>query len=316
MPAAAINLRLLSLLAALVVAAGASWGVAPAEARDPIVLVSNAEITVIETHDLSNDRAQQFTTGNNPLGYTITGVSLAFQVQFPEGEPLGFALELWSLNADGSTDELLGTFANPATLTDRGTANVGTYWAAPGDGLDLEPETSYLVVFDVLQHGTLGASLVSVRSDSEDNSGEYGWAIHNSARTRAHGQTGSTSWSSYQHSLWIRVEGHEIRYAPSPSEVEATSGPGSALQVSPANRASLPCRGPQPSLRGAEQLANVRLACNARTGEWVKVQYAVPGRDYALESQLQPGNRAANGCESSQKYDPIRKTCLTYAPGR
>ena len=310
--------RILALVAILLIASAAAggWGTAAAEEPAPIVLVSNAEVDAsLESTNFANDHAQEFTTGHNPEGYTVTGVRLAFSVADPDGDPVTYRVELWSLaGPGGAAVEQLGTFENPEALTDHDAG--GTHFAAPEGGFKLQPRTSYLVLFEIIELGTWGAFIRNVRSNAEDLSGEYRWSIHNTKRYRSQTQTGAGgTWQSWSNSLWLRVEGHEDRLAPKTSEVQARSRGTVLLQISSAARAASPCGRTQPALTGAEQLASVRLACDTGTGEWVKVQMAVPGIDYALERDLQAGNPGTNGCTVGQRYDPIRKTCLTYPPG-
>ena len=313
-----LNLRILSLAAGLLIASvGAGWGVVSAERPDPIVLVSNTMTGAsVNSSNFAQDRAQEFTTGNNPEGYTVTGVTLAFHLGNPGGNPVTYRVELWSLTDSGTADQKLGTFANPATLADH--SNGGSYFAAPDGGFKLEPEERYLVLFEIVTPGTWDASIRTVSSNAEDASGEYTWAIHNDHRYRDRTQTGAGgSWMTHQQSLWLRVEGHEDRLAPTVSEVTESRSPSTLAHVGQFNRASSPCGFNQPGLGGnAGAFSNIQFLCDTRTGEWVRVQMAIPGVDYALETDLQPGNPETNGCAVGQKYDPIAKNCLTYAPGK
>ncbi len=314
-----MRLPLLTLaIGVLMVSAAMGWGAVSADERDPIVLVSNAEVEAsLDSSDFSKDRAQEFATGNNPQGYTVTGVRLAFRVNNPDGDPVTFRTELWSLDGEGGTAvSLLGTFENPEALADSDHGEGGAYFAAPGDGFKLQPRKSYLVLFEILGLGTIDASIRGVRSSQEDLSGEHTWSIHTRHRYRDQAQTGAQgTWMLDQHPLWLRVEGHKDLLAPTTRQV-AESSPSSRLYyVTRPNTPGTPCANtPRPGLSRNEQLANVRLVCDASTNEWVKVQYARAGIDYATDRQLQAGNRATNGCSVAQRYDPIRKVCLTYAP--
>lgn len=315
-----MNQRILTLAAVLLIASlAAGWAAVSADEPDPIVLVSNTEVDAsLGSDNFQRDYAQEFRTGKNPFGYTVAGVRLAFIVEDPDGDPASFRVELWSLAQSGGPGvELLGTFENPETLADHDDG--GSYFAAPEDGIKLEPNRSYLILFEVLDRGSwaTSASIRSIRSNHEDLSGEYRWNIHNLRRHAAWNQTGGNrTWGTHNDSLWLRVEGHEDRLAPKTSQVQAQSRGTVLLQISAAARAASPCGRTQPALTGAEQLASVRLACDTATGEWVKVQLAVPGLDYALERDLQDGNPNTNGCSAGQRYDPIRKVCLTYPPGQ
>ncbi len=311
--------RITALAAVLLIASVAvGWAAVSADEPDPIILVSNAEVeATVGSDNFQRDHAQEFRTGANPFGYTVAGVRLAFVVEDPDGDPASFRVELWSLaQSGGSVVELLGTFENPETLADHDEG--GSYFAAPEDGIKLEPNTNYLVLFDVLEQGSWAnsASIRYIRSDFEDLSGEYRWSIHNSRRHAAWGQTGGNrTWTTHTHPLWLRVEGREDRLAPTTSQLAAT-GQNTVVHVLQPRRSGSPCAGaPTPGLSRSESLGSVRLACDRATGEWVKVQLAVPGLDYALERDLRDGNPNTNGCTAGQRYDPIRKTCLTYPPG-
>ena len=310
--------RFMALTTVLLVASVAvGWAAVSADEPDPIVLVSNAEVDAsLESTNFANDHAQEFTTGHNPEGYTVTGVRLAFALENPDGDPATFRVELWSLTGPGgSTVERLGTFENPETLTDPDAS--GSYFVAPEGGIKLQPRTNYLVLFDIIQQGSWSAFIRNVRSDHEDRSGEYRWSIYNTKRFRTQSQTGGGgTWQSWHNSLWLRVEGHEDRLALTASQFAAT-GQSEVVHVHQPRRSGSPCAGtPTPGLSRSESLGSVRLACDRATGEWVKVQLAVPGLDYALDRDLQQGNPDTNGCSAGQRYDPIRKTCLTYPPGR
>lgn len=313
-----MNLRILALAAGLLMASVVSgWGEISAGEPEPIVLVSNTMTGGgVNLLPFSDDRAQQFTTGNNPQGYTVTGVRLAFFLGNPDGNPVTYRVELWSLADGGTADAKLGTFANPETLSDH--SNGGSYFAAPDEGFKLQPEESYLVLFEIVASGTWNASIRTVSSDDEDSTGEYTWDINNSHQHRGLAQSGGGgSWTTHQQSLWLRVEGHEDRLAPTPSEAAASRSPSTLVHVGQFNRASSPCGFNQPGLgANAGAFSNIQFLCDTRTREWVRVQMAIPGVDYALDKDLQQGNPDTNGCAVGQKYDPIAKNCLTYAPGK
>ena len=102
------------------------------------------------------DLAQGFRTGDNAGGYTLTAVDL--QMSNAAGDISTISASVWSVSG-GKPDGNLGALTNPGSLDTNRIAR----FTAPG--IDLEPSTGYIVVFDSTG---AGGSPSLTRSDDED----------------------------------------------------------------------------------------------------------------------------------------------------
>ncbi len=157
-------------------------------------LVSNITETTGVANILGNDYAQQFTTGLNQNGYTLTSVELDMSVS-----TVGTTAGTWTVSvhasSNGQPGSRLATLNAPGTITTG--ANTFTH-----TGLDLAAATSYFVVLDVS-----GASnKFSVRDTASDNeSGEAGWSLNNVGHRRGYTSTGA--YTTNANALKMRVNG-------------------------------------------------------------------------------------------------------------
>ena len=161
------------------------------------VLVSNIGQTDRDTGNFINQttwRAQQFTTGTNPDGYTVSEVV----VNFESGVTGAFNFSIHQ------TDES-GTFDVPGTkvvdLTGSPTTT-GEHGFTPSNTTTLDPSTKYFVVFS---KGTTGATaLETTNSDNVDAVSANDWDMAD--KTLASSDSGST-WDERDYAIEIAVKG-------------------------------------------------------------------------------------------------------------
>ena len=174
--------------------------------QTPGVLVSNTGQAKDSRSGWNFDAAQAFTTGSNGGGYTITSVDLGF-TGLNDGSAFSSKVTA-TLNSDsnGEPGAVLGTLTNPADQT-FSTDTVLTF-TAPGDGIDLEADTTYWFVFDVtgaVTGQTSSDGLVVLDSYDEDSGGADGWSIANDQLGRSYTDT---TWTSYASQYQLRLNGH------------------------------------------------------------------------------------------------------------
>ena len=138
-------------------------------------LVSNLGQTAAGTVNLSSHghrRAQQFTTGPNADGYTLSTVTANVQVLS------GAAVRAYIYSASGSDpDTRLFALSNPASFDGVGNDT----WRAPASAPALTADTGYFVVFE-----RMGSNFIRIgQTDStgnEDMGGAAGWSIADAHR--------------------------------------------------------------------------------------------------------------------------------------
>ncbi len=196
---------LLGLAAALFLLPGAKT----AQAQTSVTLVSNTGQSTdgSSIHDV--DRAQSFTTGSNPAGYTLTSVT------FPISGGLTTAktqMRIESSNASGQPGGNLGAL----TITSSGGTATGTT-----TGIDLAADTTYFVV---LQSDDPSASNTYDRtnSDSEDSGAAAGWSIGDGSRFYT--GSGNPTWGTTSTLSW-KIAIHGYANPPAISSVAIVSKP-------------------------------------------------------------------------------------------
>ena len=145
-------------------------------------LVSNiAETTrASSTGQFSDHRAQRFETGNNPTGYTVTGVDLDLNVDAGADTPV-YTVEIWSGSA-GSPGSSLGSLSPPTSI---GTG-VNSFTTP---GIDLDDLESHFVVVNV---ATPGGKYIWRGTSSNNETSSHGWQISDSSLVGF----GASSWLS------------------------------------------------------------------------------------------------------------------------
>ncbi len=156
--------------------------------------------------DLAGDHAQAFTTGGHGGGYKLTKVQLRLQRTSQESPTYTVKIH----NALGTDPwralpgrTVLGTLTNPATLP----ATESTVdFTAPGDGIDLDANTTSFVVWDVTatNNASGGIEKAGRDADGEDPGAAGGWSISNLGRYRDFNES---TWSYSNSSRKIAVHG-------------------------------------------------------------------------------------------------------------
>ena len=180
---------------------------APAQAQQE--LISNIGQTGNGTaSDLLNfNYAQSFTTGGNELGYTLSSVDLVFERTqhndlFRTNNPR-FAVTIQNESGGVPGTTVLGTLTLPSSSPSPFVQPSTFRFAAPGNGIRLEPLTTYFVVLGINTFDT-GTSLQSINSNAENEGGADGFSIGDSSYSRANSNFG---WSSWQWEFQIGING-------------------------------------------------------------------------------------------------------------
>ncbi len=186
---------------------------------DALALVSNVGQTARTTHNplfssgTTYINAQQFTTGANAGGYTLT--SIEFNMAEAVSVPANIRAELWSSATNGEPDSKLASLTVPSTV---GTGNVSFH--APAN-TTLAASTSYYAV--LYATGATEGRWTRTGSDSEDSGAASGWSIANGLYFR---ETTATAWTSFTtNKLKIRVNGWPAAPAAGTSVWSATLTP-------------------------------------------------------------------------------------------
>ena len=141
-------------------------------------------------------QAQQFMTGDNEGGYTLS----AIQVRVDDFESLSRPKVSIYTTSSGNPGTSLYVLTNPATLND----DAINAFRAPANAT-LEKDTNYFVVFEELGSGSnVGYDLEVTASNAQDSGQASGWNIANSSRQRS---TTTLTWSDLAGKLKIAVKG-------------------------------------------------------------------------------------------------------------
>ena len=141
-------------------------------------------------------QAQQFRTGDNEGGYTLSAIQVRVDDFGSNSRP---KVSIYTTSS-GNPGTSLYVLTNPATLNDDA---INTF-RAPANAT-LEKDTNYFVVFEALGSGSnLRYDLEVTTSNSEDSGKASGWNITNSSRQRS---TTATTWDNLAGKLKIAVRG-------------------------------------------------------------------------------------------------------------
>ena len=178
---------------------------APAEAQATTVLVKNTGQTSESAFLLNasnNKRAQEFTTGTSPHGYTLSSIGILF----------GNILDLTSVGSELTATLHLSDGTNPGTelctLTDPPSfvSNSLNTFIAPTTGTGkcptLDANTKHFVVIERVGTGTSTISVRQTTSSSEATGAARGWSIANDRRYFS-----SSAWSTDTGAHLIEVKG-------------------------------------------------------------------------------------------------------------
>ncbi len=225
------------------------------------------------------DRAQQFRTGGNPQGYTLTRVDLI--IRHNSGTLPGYSV---SIRSGSQTGTNLGTLSNPVTLP----STIGpARFDAPSGGIQLAANTNYWVLLDVTSASD-NTRLKRTTLNSEDAGAATGWSIADSSLNST-GVNGSI-WSTHSNARQLAIHGSTN---PAPPVFSSATVDGDTLEVTfdkslSATAASnlftvtaTPEGGEARTITGASARtsgAKVRetLTSAVKRGETVTVSYAKP----------------------------------------
>ena len=141
-------------------------------------------------------QAQQFRTGDNEGGYTLSAIQVRVDDFGSNSRP---KVSIYTTSS-GNPGTSLYVLTNPATLND----DAINSFRAPANAT-LEKDTNYFVVFEALGSGSnLRYDLEVTTSNSEDSGKASGWNITNSSRQRS---TTATTWDNLAGKLKIAVRG-------------------------------------------------------------------------------------------------------------
>ena len=137
---------------------------------------------------ISNDAAQAFTTGSNAAGYRLLRVVLGMEVNGTGVTPTDYSVSIQGNNSSNQPDGTeIGDLIEPDALS-----NGGNTLHAAGTGIDLDPSTTYWIVFDSVSGG---AATVAMRTatDTGESVAVTGWSIEDTRLSRARS---TTTWPS------------------------------------------------------------------------------------------------------------------------
>ena len=178
----------------------------------PTKLVGNTgQSSTVLGITFTSDHSQAFTTGSNSLGYKLTHVAILLG-HLGSGQQAAYSVYI-AEDSGGRPGASLGTLSGSPTLTNTPTAYAFT---ATGDGIDLEPDTTYWVVVDADLGGATntGTRVAAIDADGEDSDGAAGWSMANNLFYRAQSQTSVSDWKAHtSSSLALRVNGYEKTFA-------------------------------------------------------------------------------------------------------
>ena len=197
-------------LAAALVVSGPSRH---AEAQTtPQTLVSNIQQTGSGTGNSTHDHAQEFTTGDNALGYTVTSADIFF-TEIADGQIWSKSTVTIRSDSSGSPGTVLATLTDPSKTT--ATSHESLTFTAPGQGVDLDPNTKYWLVLDYTAQASGNNRISNVPGDGEDGGAASGWSIRNQGHFRTWNSNGG--WTSFESSRRIAIKGFPIVPSPPPT---------------------------------------------------------------------------------------------------
>ena len=112
---------------------------------------------------LNQDLAQFFTTGSHSAGYTLTSMQVAIGIN-GSNRP-AYTATIQANTASGvPSGTALGTLAQP-DLPDSGVHNF--WYPSEGDGISLDPGTTYWIVFDAADNSTTNVWITGTNDDAD-----------------------------------------------------------------------------------------------------------------------------------------------------
>ena len=181
----------------------------PGEQLTPFLVKNTAQTTgpgrLILASSANDARAQQFTTGGNLSGYTVSSIGFLFQEISNTGTAGNHLTVTLNASANDDPGTTLCTFTDPATFTASGTQ---TFDAPATDPCPtLTPDTSYFVVIErVVDVSGDVISLESSTSTAEDPNPATGWSIGDGRHFGSSNTWSSTTSQPYQ----IEITGNTL----------------------------------------------------------------------------------------------------------
>ena len=178
-----------------------------AQAQTTIKMVGNGTGSLSATHlgtDSSGDYqelAQQFTTGSNSGGYTLSTAAIWFSALPANADVTNFVAAIYTDTSD-TPGTLKYTLTNPSGNF---STNGKKDFSAPSNSI-LDPSTKYWLVL-MNDNATDGQDANVVSTDSgKDSDSLAGWSIETQRFQRS---SRSGSWTSFATELQITVSGYE-----------------------------------------------------------------------------------------------------------
>ena len=136
--------------------------------------------------------AQQFTTGAEANGYTLSSIGIDFHRIFAISSAGGqLVVTLNAVASNGNPGDSLCTLSDPATFTSLGVQTFGAPTGCP----TLAVSTTYFVVIERVANDGNAIELSHTQSNNEDTGGAAGWSIANGRRFVGSSRTWTTRTS-------------------------------------------------------------------------------------------------------------------------
>ena len=194
--------RRLSLLLPVLALLLGALGLGHATPASADVLVSNIGQAQSQSGNgsFSSTHAQEFTTGSNADGYTLTSIEVSLRGTYSSQQIAALTAQLWSASS-GNPNEKVADLTTPSSLS----SGIATF-AAP-NGTTLTASTNYFVVLYNSAVGATHRPHVTL-SNNQDSGAATGWSIGDFARVASNvrNPVGAT-WTSRARSMLIRVNG-------------------------------------------------------------------------------------------------------------
>ena len=170
---------------------------------NPLVLASNVGQALNDYGSLgsTSDQAQNFTTGDNAAGYTLTGIDLSLR-----SENTGAVPPTVTLHSGSATGTKVADLTGPPALT---AGMTDTYTFTPATTVTLGASTGYWVV---AEGGSDDIDWTRTASNAEDATPASGWGIEDGSGSRGAAETGNFTASTK--SLRLRVKGIPLNNSP------------------------------------------------------------------------------------------------------
>ena len=142
-----------------------------------------------------SDRRTAFRTGSHADGYKLTGVVL--DLPGAATSTIGFSVTVLDSNRNALPR---GALTAPSTLS-----NGNNRFRAPGDGVDLDANSTYYLFLDVTGQGNSQGQLTVTQSANDDPGAAAGWSIADDSEYR---DWDGTAWLSSVAHLKFAIEGY------------------------------------------------------------------------------------------------------------